>query len=146
MSVEGSILASFTSDKGVEKNGKWHQIGPAKFLLARAGGSNVKFNKGLEAASKPYQRLIAAGQWSEEQAHELLVKVFVDNSLLDWENVRPAAKDSEGKWVAGEPIPYSKENATRIFNDHPDLFKMLFQLAQDQSAYAAEFADIAKGN
>lgn len=144
--VHESVLAQFTTDKAIETKGKWVDVGPAKFLLARAGGSNTKFQKSIEAVMRPYQRLIQMDQLSEAEASKLTVKPFVETVLLGWENVRPAVQDEDGEWQIGEPIPYSKDKAVEILSSHPDLFRLLLSESTKIGNFAPDFVQAAKGN
>lgn len=144
--VHESVLAAFTTDKATETKGKWVEIGPAKFLLARAGGSNTKFQKAIEAVMRPYQRMIAMDQFSEAEAAKLSVKPFVDTVLLGWENVRPVTQDEDGEWQVGEPIPFSKEKAVEILTNLPDLFRRLLTESTNIGNFAPDFVKVASGN
>jgi len=144
--VHESVLAAFTTDKATETKGKWIPVGPAKFLVARAGGSNTKFQKAIETAMRPYQRLIQMEQLSETEATKLTVKPFVETVLLGWENVRPATQDEDQEWVAGEPIPYSQEKAIEILTQFPDLFRHLLTESTKLGNFAPDFIKASAGN
>lgn len=144
--VHESVLAAFTTDKASETKGKWIEVGPAKFLLARAGGSNAKFQKAVEVAMRPYQRLIQMDQFSEAEASKAMVKPFVDHVLLGWENVRPVMQDEDQEWIAGEPFPYTKEKAVEILTNLPDLFRHLLGESTKLGNFSPDFIKVASGN
>jgi hypothetical protein len=144
--VSGSVLGMFSTNKDAEKKGTWISIGPAKFLLARAGGSNSKFSRAISAVLRPHQRRLTADMMSNEEAEKLSIEPFVDSVLLDWQNVRAMRQDEDGEWTVGDPIPFTKENATRIMDEHRDLFRFLLEESQRISNFAPEFAKEAAGN
>jgi hypothetical protein len=143
--TSGSILGMFTTNKDAEVKGKWVTIGPASFLLARAGGSNKKFERSVSSVLRPHQRRIQTGMMDNSEAEDLAVGPFVDAVLLDWKNVRPMKQDEDGEWSVGEPIPFNKENAVRILSEHRDLFRYLLEESQRIANFVPEFtADAAK--
>jgi hypothetical protein len=143
----GSVLTLFTTDKGIESKGKWIDVGPASFLLARAGGANQKYQNKLAATLRPHQRRIQMGQMDEGEANDLLLDTFVDAVLLNWKNVRLApTKNEAGETVPGAEIPYSKETAKHILSQYPDLFAFLREESTRISNYAPDQVEAIAGN
>ena len=79
-------------------------------------------------------------------------KAFIDACLLDWENVLeyrtekleeaktsafPQQKDENGDLL----MPFSKANATFIFNDLPDLYYLVSNLAADPLTFKEDGDD-----
>lgn len=145
MSGNESVLALFATDKSAESGGKWITVGPAKFLLARMGGSNQKFQRAMSSIMKPHARRLQLGAMDEREAEDLMLDAFVGTVLLDWKGVRDMVKDeATGKMVAGPEIPFSE--AKRILKDERDLYAFLREEATKLSNFAQEFVDNAVGN
>ena len=116
-----NIYELFSTNEELEKQGIEIDYGSAGvFIIARAGGSNNKFAKNLEAKTRPYRRQIEAGTMDNDVGEKLLRESFVNSVLLGWRNV----KDKEDN-----DIPYNRENALKLFEELPELFKDLQQQA-----------------
>lgn len=107
---------------------------PVRFVVARAGGANVAYNKVLDRETKPLRRAIAAGTVSASTLTKVTQKAFVEACLLGWENVPDEA--------TGKPIPFSKEAATAYLEDLPDLLADL----QAQASGAQLFLEDAEAD
>lgn len=109
-----SIYDTFKTDDNMETRGILLDYGDAgKIKIARAGGSNVRFQKALEAKTRPLRRQIDTETLSPEAGERVLVEVFASTVVIGWEDI----KDSDGK-----DIPFSYENCVKLFTDLPDLF------------------------
>jgi hypothetical protein len=96
------------------------------FIVARAGGSNVAYNKALERETKPLRRAIATGNVPVATLLAINRKVFVETCLLGWENITSPA---------GDPIPFSQEAANTLFTDLPDLYTDLEQQSNSANLF-----------
>ena len=119
----------FGTDKEVEKKGVIIDYGDFQFFVARAGESNDKFIKAVERRSQPYKRAIQAGTLPEEVARRMLLEVYADAVILDWEGVRDRN---------GEILPFNRENCIKLLADLPDLFSDLQQQAQNLELFKRE--------
>lgn len=114
-----NLWEQFEADEDMEKSGIWLEVGetddhlPIRFLIARAGVSNPKYMKVLQAKMKPIQRLLENDLLEAKASVDVMKKVFSEAIVLNWENVM----DRDGK-----PMPFSKENCLMLFNKLPDLF------------------------
>lgn len=81
------------------------------FVLAATSKANQKYAKALEQATKPYRRNMDA--MKPETAEALYKDVFVKTVLKGWKNVR----DRDGN-----DLPFSRENALKLFEDLPRLY------------------------
>lgn len=104
---------TFGTDKEAETDGIDLDYGSFKIRVARAGGSNRKYQAALDARLRPYRRQIASGTLSEEIGEKVLREVFAETVVLSWDNVTDRK---------GDPIPFSRENVKKLFEDLPDLF------------------------
>lgn len=117
-----------TSDQH-EQQGIELDYGDFQITVARAGGSNRRYQKMLEAKTKPFRRILAAGgKVDPNRMSAAMREVFAETVVLSWKGV----KDRKGKTMA-----FNKENVMKLFKDLPDLFNDVmgqasnFQLFQD---------------
>lgn len=96
------------------------------FRLARSGGANKNYEKYLEEKFKPLRRKMNADLLSNDEAAEILTGAFIHTVLKGWRFV----KDESGK-----DIPFTIENAAKLFADLPELFKIL----QDEAKSISNF-------
>lgn len=122
----------FRTDKALEKEGIVLDYGDFKIKVARAGGSNAAFQKALTAKVRPYKRQLDAGTIPDDVAEKLFLDVYAESVVLGWEGVT----DENGK-----PLPYSKENAVKLFSDLPDLFRDVQSQAASISNFRAEVTE-----
>lgn len=133
-----STYSKFATDVDLEKNGITLDLGSAgKFVIARAGGSNERFKRAIQRASRPFRRAIANETMEEKQADEIAAKAFAQTVVLDWSGV--TGPD-------GKPLPFSVENAVKLFTDLPDLFAEIRRAAADGSLFRKEILEADSGN
>ena len=133
-----SIYDTYKTNPKLELEGIVFDCGPdGKFMLARAGGSNVRFAKNLSAKMRPHERQMDAGTMDNEVGLKLLIEVFANSIVLGWEGV----KDEKGK-----DLPFSVENCIKLFNDLPDLFTDVREQAMKWSNYRKQEIEDAVKN
>lgn len=116
-----SLYKTFKTSGDLEKTGIYLQYGfvdddperPIRILIARAGGSNTKFARILEAKTKPYRRAIQTETMDPKMADNIFREVYAESVVLGWDNVSD---------VDGVALPFSKENVVKVFTDLPDLY------------------------
>lgn len=81
------------------------------FFIARSHNSNQLFAK---AVASHYAK--GTDNMSEEELTEANLNIFLEGNLMGWENVL----DRKDK-----PMPFSKENATTLLSDLPDVYQRL---------------------
>lgn len=116
----------FKTDKTLEREGIVLDYGDFKIKIARAGGANIAFQRALAEKVRPYRRQIDAGTLPDDVAEKLFLEVYAESVVLGWEGVTDEN---------GEPLPFTKENAVKLFSDLPDLFRDV----QNQAASIANF-------
>lgn len=124
-----STYSAFQTNPELEQNGIQLDLGGAgRFKLARAGGANKKFEKAMMLASKPHRRAMQAESIEEDTLRQILYSVYADAVLLGWEGV--TGED-------GQPLPFTKANAVKLFTDLPGLFDEIRNASQNRSYYLA---------
>lgn len=138
-----SLYKTFTTDKDLEKEGILLQYGfnskklPITIRVARAGGANTAYTKSLERRTKPFRRQIQTETMDDKQAKELMMDVYLDSVILGWENMEDAKLND---------LPFSRENALKLFTDLPDLFTDVQEQAQKSALYRKEILDADSKN
>lgn len=127
-----SLYKLYRSDKDLERQGVWLNFGEnsdgqeIRVKVARVGGSNHRYAKAMERATRPHRRAIAAGTLSDAQSRRIFYEVYADTILLDWEGVQ--GPDDK-------PLPYNRENVLKVFNDLPDFFNVIREQAEQLSNF-----------
>ncbi len=138
-----SLYKQFQTDKELEKDGIVVQYGEnskgqaTEFRIARAGGANEAYTKRAEVVLKPYRRQIQTETIENKLAEKLLMGVFVDTVLKGWSNV----EDEKGK-----DLPFTRENAIKLFTDLPDLYRDLREQSDKSALFRLEILEADAGN
>lgn len=121
-----SIYKTFSTDEELEGRGVVLDFGDGQWVrITRAGGSNKKFIKLLEAMMKPHRRAVQLELLSDDKATEIMHTVFAKAIILEWK-----ISDEEGK-----DIPFTLENALRVFKDLPEFFMQIKTEAENRSNF-----------
>lgn len=140
-------LGKFKTNPELEKKGVWVDFGPnedldgnppMRFLVARAGGANLKHEKVLEHLSKPHRRLIQSGNFSNAQAKELQREAFLGACLLGWEGISMPGQS--------EPLKFSVDNARALFKEVPDILQNLIAESDSAAIYRETILEADLGN
>lgn len=125
-----SIYSLFGTDKQKERDGIIIDYGDGiTFRVARMGDSNSAYMKHLRAVTKRYKHQIETDTLPVEKMQEIQLEAFVRYVLLGWENVLDET---------GQPIPFSEENAKKLMEDMPDLYKDLVSQASEFTNFLAQ--------
>lgn len=146
-----SIKKLFGTDNNLEKNGVLLDYGDFSILIARAGGSNQKYNKVLERKSKPHQRAIANDTFDSELASKILMETYAETVVLGWTGVMVSdlgETEASGDEPVGEdqPLAFSKANAILLFEAYPDLYLDIQQQATKMTLFRNEMVGDAAKN
>ena len=134
-----NLYEMYETDIGKETSGFWHDMpkpSKASFLLARAGGANMKFVKAMEVKSRPHRGRGGALEDTSldadvdvELATGLTREAFAETIVLDWKGVVDR-NDKKVNW--------SKEASVKLLNDLPDLYIELRDVASKVSNFRIE--------
>jgi hypothetical protein len=122
----------FGTDNDLEKEGFALEYGDATFVIARAGGSNEKFQRCIERKMRPYRAAINSGTMVEETSRKLLAEAYAETIVLAWDGVT----DRDGN-----VMDFSKENIVKLFLDLPDLFTEIINESSRISNFVAMAAE-----
>lgn len=122
-----TIYDLFGTNKESEQKGIRVDYGDGiVFRVARMGSANSAYAQYIKARFKPYKHQIDTETLPDSIANGILLDAFVKYVLLGWEGV--TTRD-------GIQIPFSEENAKKLFADMPDLFSDLRDVASDYTNF-----------
>lgn len=115
-----NLYSMYETDKNKETNGVWytHDSG-ARFLIARAGGTNVKYLKAAEKVTRPYRGKFERMKTGivdmdmVDEVRDTMVKLYASTIVLDWEGIT----DRDGNEMG-----CTFENVVKLFSDLPEVF------------------------
>lgn len=122
----------FSTSKEYEKEGIVLDIGPSKWRVRRAGGSNAEFKKLLAKRVSPHKALLKQNLMPETQGNEILAGVFADTVIIGWENVT----DEDDK-----PLEFNRDNVIKVLTELPDLFLAIQEACEDHSNFQKEIIE-----
>lgn len=127
-----SLYAQYKTNKNLETEGVVLDFGGPKFKVRRAGGSNRKYAAVFNAKMRPHAQALARGALGEEKGRDLLIDIFFDAVMLDWQNVTDEN---------GEPMEYNRANFTKLMKDLPDFWATLREETQEIKNFQDEQDD-----
>jgi hypothetical protein len=143
------MYKQFKTDKNLETKGVVIDYGSFRVTIARAGGSNKKFVRVLEAKTKPFRRAIQTETMDNERASSLMAEVYAEAIILNWES-----KVGKIFKVGIEPpedggdklLPVTTKNILSTFDNLPDLFTDLQQQANQVALFREVILEDDAGN
>jgi hypothetical protein len=141
------MYAQFKTDGDLEAAGIVLDYGLFRVTVGRAGGSNKRFERVLEAKTKPFRRAIQTDTMDNKRGAEILREVYAEAVVLNWE-----VKQEDGSWAQGieaedgSLLPFSKDNVLATFNALPDLFADIQEQAGKVALFRAAVREAEGGN
>lgn len=141
------MYEAFETSEEMEAKGIWQDYGSFRILLARAGGANKKFQRLMEARTKPHRRAIQTETMDDDVATAIFHSVYADSVILAWES-----KNEEGKLVPGiftkdgDIIAFNRENVLVTLKKLPELFTDLRTQAATATLYRSQLLEEAAKN
>lgn len=132
------IASFFKTSANLETEGIWIDYGDyGRFLVARAGGKNKAFRNLMDQRLRPYRSALKMGLVDDSVIEKITRESFAEAVVLDWELVDES----------NQPIPYSAEACSKLFEDCPDLFEDVLNQAQTVANFVEETrVEDAKGS
>ena len=127
--MKSNLDKFFKTDKDLEKTGVWLTISDdVGFLVKPFRPENPAMKQAMATHFKPVARQMELGTLDPEKEREIMAKLFVQVSLIDWKGIE----------IDGQPTPFAKDVAIKFLIGLPDLFKTLMEYAQDFRNYQPE--------
>ena len=144
MNNSTNIFDLFETDNNLETEGVRIVYGtnskgqPIQVTIARAGGSNVSFNKVFERITKPYRHQMQIGKLPKELNDRLNRELYAETV------VRSMSGFEERD---GTPIDTStKEGVMSVFERLPNLFSDIIAQAHSMETFKAAQQEADSGN
>jgi hypothetical protein len=145
-----SLFAQFATNRKAEVEGVEVTFGgDAVFRIARMSKSNKRYQKMLEQETKPHIHAIRNENLSPEIDDQITMKIFIATILLEWKGVEAPElftmeehsiidQGAAGLSPVKRYVPFTPENATKLFKALPELYIALKDNAQKMSLFRAE--------
>lgn len=134
----------FATDAKSEQQGVELDYGQGLILtIARAGGSNVQYQKTFQSVTAGYKRAIEAETLPPEKADMLLREVFARAVLLKWEGVTMDDLHDDGNM---DPAPCTVENKIKFFEALPEVFADVREQATKAALFRRNIEEAELGN
>lgn len=150
------LYSSYRTNENLERKGVVYTPDSSTAItLARAGGSNVKFAKMLEARTKPVRRQIDAGTIDPKLDRRIMAEVFAATVVKNWETL--VGTDDEQQLVQGieaDPsapegtythpidenglVPFNNQNVVATLIALPDMFSDMQRESNRAANYQTE--------
>jgi len=138
-----SFKKMFGTDKKLEKDGVWHDLGSGvRIRVARIG--TPEYLQTVRKLAQPHSSL--AKRIADDTAvvddndlkifRSIEAKALAKHVLVDWEGI------TESDEPNSKPVPYSEEAAEAYITDSDDFRKLLVELGNKPANFKAE----AEGN
>lgn len=147
-----NMYEMYESDPILEQEGIWADYGDFRVKLARAGGANKRYAQYTEKRTKPYRRAIQSGALPEERGRVLLIDIYAEAVILDWEVSTGQDDNNDTIWQRGihardgSIMDFNKPNVVKTLKALPNLFQDLQDTAQAATAYHKEDLEEDSGN
>ena len=139
-----SFRKMFETDSQVEQEGIWLDYGDGKKIrVARAGGANERYRTALQRVFAQHKRKLQLDVLSIKQQNDLVLEVFADTVVLEWEGVTQDDLLGNG---SDEPVGYSKGNAIALFTALPELYRDVQEQAQSAAAFKTHLDELTAKN
>lgn len=128
-----SIYDDYETSEELENKGAEVKLKPNSdgsiptFIIAAAVRTNQKFASAVEKATRPFKR--STNSLDSKTAEAIYLKVFLDTVLKGWKNIQDKN---------GADIPYTRENAEKLFKQLPRLYDELNARAAEVDTFKEE--------
>lgn len=126
---QGICIGELIPKAGAVEDGVWTSFSPG-FEVKIARLHNPKFRARLRKLQEPHKRQIRKGKLDAELADRLMMQAMAETVLLGW---RGLLQDD-----GVTPIPYSAEQALKMFQSSYDFYLEILEMSQDQNIMAEE--------
>jgi hypothetical protein len=142
-----SLTKLYAANKKAETSGIELKIGTDAdapvFVIARASRTNPRYQRMVEAKTKPIRRQLESKTLPPKVAEQIFMEVFCETVLLGWRNVPKS--DVTGDEKDTGYADFNKENAIALMTRLPQLYDELSAESTDFSNFReAALEDEAK--
>jgi len=106
--------------------------------IAFSGATNKKYQRALRRLTKPVERLIQNESLSDEQSEAIYKEVFAEACVIGWQGVYPEDLGDIKPKADSKELPFSKENAIKLFDYMPHLYADLVEKSKKLSNFKTQ--------
>lgn len=129
----------FATDEKATTTGVIIDYGDFRVRIAQAGQGNKEYLKLAEKKLKPIRKALDVGAVSSERQRAIMVEIFADTIILNWEvKIKDGKKETWKSGIEAEDgsiLPFNRENVMDALTKLPELFLDL----QEQATSIANF-------
>jgi hypothetical protein len=118
----------YQTDKNLEENGVEVELDEGVSITFRRISSE-KSREVRRRLENPYKRQIRTNTLSTKVQEDLLLKQLAEGVLINWKGVTDAE---------GNDLPFSPENALKVFKDFPDFLNDVATAVQERDFFKKE--------
>lgn len=126
-----SILDLFNTAKSLEQDGIALEYDETTIVIARAGGSNKRYERRVEQLMRPHRQAAQRGRLPKAKQEEIVRKAFSETVVLAWEKMPDPANPEV-------MLEFSPGNVQYVFEQMPDLFDDVVEQATSVANFIAE--------
>lgn len=136
---KSSVFKTFGTSRQLEREGIWLNYGDIKFLVARAGGTNIAYQELLKAKIRPVRHQIERDTLSKADDDRINAELYAETVIKDVQVLK-----EDGTWEKGVPtengdiLPYSSSAVVALLLELPELFRDVRACASDSQKYLKE--------
>jgi len=143
----GGMYSQFSTNKELETKGITLDYGLFRVQVARAGGSNKKFQRVYESETKPYRFMMQQGTLDDKKSEAVFHTIFAKACILGWET--KTGEDEKGEPIFEQGIEASDgsllevtvDNITKTFRNLPDLFMDIKEQCMSPALFRQELLE-----
>ena len=133
-----SIYEKFATDNKSEQEGIVLDYGDGlEIRIARAGGSNIKFEKAVQKKMRKYGLQAKHDLLEPEQMREVMREVLAETVVLSWKGVTNRE---------GTALEFTRDNCIQLFKDLPDLFEDIMEQSRKAALFKKDILEVEAGN
>ncbi len=119
-----------------EVQGVLLDLGDSRIRIARAGGSNIRFQKLYEAYQKVYGRQIELDTLDDKVQLREFISIYAKAIVLGWES-GPLDEPINGiiPGPDGEDLQFNEANTIKILTDLPELFSYITKSSMEVALF-----------
>lgn len=147
----GNLYSKFKTSDKLEKDGVSLDLGFCIITVARAGGSNQKYNAAFERIYKQHKRAIDNDLLSNDKSRAMVLAVYADHVIINWQT-RVGGTDEAPEYQQGiegpdgEILPFNRDNVLTTITALPDLFNEIKSTAENLQYFRQSLLDGAVKN
>ena len=136
------MYENYDVDKNLESKGIWYQPADSfRVLLARAGGSNQKYNALAERLIKPHRRALRNDKADPKVINDLLKEAFSKTVILGWQVKGEGDVFVDGIGNPDNPgdvMDVTPDNILSVLREYNELYSDIKEMAESSAAYLKE--------